>query len=281
VARYVEALDEHGQVDFKGKAKAFIRTYDFLGTILPYKNADWEKLSIFLTFLVPKLPAPTEEDLSQGILEAIDMDSYRAEARASIAIALTDEEGEIGPVPTGGTGPRTEPEMDRLSNILKDFNDLFGNIEWKDADKIGRVITEEIPAKVSTDRAYRNAVKNSDKENARIEHNKALQNAILALSSDHNELLKQFQDNESFRRWLSEAVFSVTYEGALAVKDEDQDLLQREDRVWMEGDLSRLGEFEPYEWEEGELEEGRPVRYEPGVGVVIEGQEPNKGPRAR
>ena len=33
-------------------------SYGFLASILPYTNADWEKLSIFLTFLVPKLPAP-------------------------------------------------------------------------------------------------------------------------------------------------------------------------------------------------------------------------------
>jgi hypothetical protein len=39
---------------------------------LPYTNAEWEKLSIFLNFLVPKLPAPKEEDLSKGILESIE-----------------------------------------------------------------------------------------------------------------------------------------------------------------------------------------------------------------
>ena len=77
VSLYREQLDEDGQVDFKGKAKAFLRTYGFLAAILPYANAEWERLSIFLTFLVPKLPAPIEEDLSKGILEAIDMDSYR------------------------------------------------------------------------------------------------------------------------------------------------------------------------------------------------------------
>ena len=32
-------------------------TGKFLSSILPYTNADWEKLSIFLTFLVLKLPA--------------------------------------------------------------------------------------------------------------------------------------------------------------------------------------------------------------------------------
>ena len=75
MAVYKEALDEDAQVDFKGKAKAFTRTYGFLAAILPYTDADWERLSIFLNFLVPKLPAPKEEDLSKGMLEAIDMDS--------------------------------------------------------------------------------------------------------------------------------------------------------------------------------------------------------------
>jgi type I restriction enzyme R subunit len=69
VAAYKENLDEDGQVGFKGKAKAFTRTYGFLASVLPYTNAAWEKLSIFLNFLVPKLPAPKEEDLSKGILE--------------------------------------------------------------------------------------------------------------------------------------------------------------------------------------------------------------------
>ena len=55
VAVYKDTLDEDGQVDFKGKAKAFARTYGFLASILPYSNADWEKLSTFLNFLIPKL----------------------------------------------------------------------------------------------------------------------------------------------------------------------------------------------------------------------------------
>ncbi len=64
VATYVADLDEDRQVDFKGKAKAFLRTYNFLSTVLPYGMPEWEKLSIFLNFLVPKLPAPPEDDLT-------------------------------------------------------------------------------------------------------------------------------------------------------------------------------------------------------------------------
>ena len=211
VAIYNADLDEDGQVDFKGKAKAFVRTYGFLASILPYSNADWEKLSIFLNFLIPKLPAPKEEDFSRGILEAIDMDSYRVEVKSILQIALPDKNSEIGPVPTSGGGRKPEPELDHLSNIIKAFNDQFGSIDWKDSDKIRKVISEEIPAKVRADAAYQNAIKNSDKQNARIEHDKALQRVMIELLADHTELFKQFSDNQSFKKWLSDTIFNLTY----------------------------------------------------------------------
>ena len=212
VGVYTTSLDEDGQVDFKGKAKAFVRTYSFLASILPYSIAQWELLSIFLNFLIPKLPAPKEEDLSKGILETVDMDSYRAEVGASLKIALPDQDGEVEPVPTTGGGRKPEPELDRLSNIIKDFNDQFGNIEWKDVDKIRKLIAEEIPAKVSADKAYQNAIKNSDRQNARIEHDKALERVVVDLLTDHMELFKQFSENPSFRKWLRDSNFNVTYQ---------------------------------------------------------------------
>jgi type I restriction enzyme R subunit len=212
VAVYINDLDENGQVEFKGKSKEFTRLYNFLGAILPYCNAEWEKLSIFLNFLIPKLPAPYEEDLSQGILEAIDMESYRVEVRASQRIALPDDNAEIGPVPSGlGYGP-AEPELDRLSNIIKEFNNLFGNIDWKDADKLVKDIFQEIPINVAADEVYRNAIKNSDKQNARIEHDKVLQRLINDRYSDSTQLFKQFNDNPAFRNWLLNVVFEQTYQ---------------------------------------------------------------------
>ena len=211
VAVYREQLDEDGQVDFKGKAKAFLRAYGFLSSILPYTNAAWEKLSIFLTFLVPKLPAPVEEDLSKGILEAIDTDSYRVEKQASMKIQLPDADAEIEPVPTTGGGHTAEPELDRLSNILKTFNDQFGNIPWTDADRVHKLITEDIPSRVAADTAYQNAKKNSDKQNARIEHDRALARVMTAVLKDDTEVFKQFSDNPAFKKWLTDTIFSVTY----------------------------------------------------------------------
>ena len=212
VAVYVRELDEDGQVDFKGKAKGFIRTYSFLSSILPYSNPEWEKRSIFLNFLVPKLPAPEEPDLSKGILDAIDLDSYRVEKQAMQRIMLPDEDAEIEPVPNGGSGHRAEPELDRLSNILQAFNEHFGDIRWEDADRVRQLIIETIPDRVREDTAFRNAQRNSDPQNARIEHDKALVRVMTAVMRDDTELFKQFMDNASFKRWMTDTVFDLAYE---------------------------------------------------------------------
>ncbi|NTV48115.1 MAG: type I restriction endonuclease subunit R [Geobacteraceae bacterium] len=213
---YMRTLNESQQVEFKGKAKTFVRSYGFLGAILTYGYPAWEKLSIFLNFLIPKLPAPKEDDLSKGVLDTIDMDSYRPEVKVTLSMGMDDADGEVEPAPQGGGGGGGDLDIDKLSNIIKTFNDLFGNIEWKDGDKIGKVIAEEIPQRVAQDTAYQNAAQHSDRQNARLEHDKALNRVILELLSDHTELFKQFSDNPGFKRWLTDTVFDTTYRPGVA-----------------------------------------------------------------
>lgn len=203
-------LETDDQIQFKSAAKAFVRTYGFLGSILPYGNAAWEKLSIFLNLLIPKLPSPQTDDLSEGILSAVDLDSYRNEAREAVAIKLEDEDAEIDPVPTGKVGHIVEPEMDPLSQIISEFNDMFGNIQWNDADNVQQQLLR-IPVMVSHDEKYRNAMKNSDEQEARTEGERALQQVIFSIMADNMELFKQFQDNPSFKKWLTDMVFNLTY----------------------------------------------------------------------
>ena len=161
--------------------------------MLPYTNREWEKLSILLNLLITKLPAPKEEDLSKGILEAIDMDSYRVEKKAVLKIALADSDAEIAPVPVEGGGHKREPELDRLSNILKVFNDQFGTL-FTDSDRIIRRINEDIAPKVAADQPYQNARRNTP-NTARIELDAALMRVISPLLKDDTEFYKQFVQN--------------------------------------------------------------------------------------
>ena len=66
------------------------------------------------------------------------MDSYRVEKRAMQKVMLPDEDAEIDPVPPGGAGHKADPELARLSTIIREFNDLFGGIQWEDADRVAQ-----------------------------------------------------------------------------------------------------------------------------------------------
>ena len=208
VTVYKDTLDEDQQVEFKGKAKVFCRTYDFLASVMPYTNPEWEKLSILLNLLTPKLPAPKEEDLAKGILEAIDMDSYRVEKKTVMKIALADADAEIEPVPTDTGGFKVQPELDRLSNILKTFNEHFGTL-FTDADHVAKRIRDDIAPKVAADKAYQNAKENTP-HTARMAHDQALGRVMQVLLKDDTQVYKQFVENESFRRFVGDMVYELT-----------------------------------------------------------------------
>jgi type I restriction enzyme R subunit len=201
---YLDELDtEEEQVEFKGTAKAFVRTYDFLAGILPYRNPEWLKLSIFLNFLIPKLPAPKEEDLSRGILETVDMESYRAEQQAAISIALGQHDAELAiTTPDSGGGHRADSVTRRLSEILDDFNKHFGNIAWQDRDRVAQIVTKDIPRGLADDKKYRLARDNSDEQNARIEADKAVARLMMGVVKSDTQAYSEFVNNPAFHRWV-------------------------------------------------------------------------------
>ncbi len=208
VAVYKEKLDEDQQVEFKGKAKAFCRTYDFLASVMSIANIEWEKLSILLNLLTPKLPAPKEQDLAKGILESIDMDSYRVEKKATMDVRLADKDAEIVPIPPTGGGHRPVPELDKLSHILQMFNERFSTL-FTDADRVAKRIRDDIAPQVAADPGYQNAKANTP-HTARMAHDQALGRVMQLLLKDDTQVYKQFVENESFRRFLADVVFELT-----------------------------------------------------------------------
>ena len=205
---YVE-LTEEEQVRFKGSAKSFTRLYGFLSQILPYTNAGWGKLSIFLNFLIPKLPAPEEQNLALGILEAVDMETYRTEKQATVQIALEDEDAEIDPIQAERGGGVQKPLLQLLSLILDEFNKTWGN-SFNNPDHITEII-KDMPDRVNEDEAYQNAKMHSDRQNAKIEHDAAMKRQITVMLWDNTELYRKYTEDPDFQNWLNGVIFAATY----------------------------------------------------------------------
>jgi hypothetical protein len=204
VERY-KALDEEDQVEFKSGVKSFIRTYNFLSAILPIGQIEWTKKSIFFELLIYRLPTPRDDEGINEILESIDLESYRLEKQNELNIALENEDGETSSNQAGTARP-FEPEMEPLDIIIANFNDIFGNIDWNDKDNVARQI-KELPDMVAKDERIINAIKNSDKENIKIEYENVLVDVMRAIMKDNMELFLQFTSNQQFKKWLSDSVF--------------------------------------------------------------------------
>lgn len=205
VKRYKE-LDEKDQVEFKSAVKSFIRTYNFLSAILPIGQIEWTKKSIFFELLVHRLPTPRDDTGMSEILESVDLESYRLEKQNELSIVLENKDGETSSNQVG-TARIVEPEMESLDDIIANFNDIFGNINWKDKDNVVRQI-KELPEMVVKDKRIINAIKNSDKENVKIEYENVLSDVMRAIMKDNMQLFLQFTSNIQFKKWLTDCVFT-------------------------------------------------------------------------
>ena len=132
------------------------------------------------------------------------------DGRAAQSISLAEEDAEIAPVQPTGAGGAQEPELDRLSNIIAEFNKTWGGI-FSEPDRVTEVINR-MPEQVLEDQAYLNAKMNSDRQNAQIEHDSAVRRLVTAMVRRQTELYKAYSGNPDFREWLNGEMFRATYQ---------------------------------------------------------------------
>lgn len=199
------------QLDFRTKAKQFLRVYSYLSKILDYNNHYWEQLWWFLKLLVPKLQIDKQDDLADGILEAIAMDSYRPSKQGTEKITLAAEPGYVNPIPVGVSSGTINPQLDTLENIIQAFNHRFGDIDWTDKDKVNKILTEQLPAEMKADADTINAMKYSDKQNAKIYSDKKIEEMMQQYLFSHTEIFKKFTQDKDFQRRYKEFIFDTLW----------------------------------------------------------------------
>ena len=205
---FKNGLEEEQRADFKAKVKTYVRLYIFLSQIVSFENAYLERLYIFLNHLQNKLTIDGTE-IPIDILENINMDSYRLQLEASTNIAM--EQGEdLKPIPTEMRGGLSNPEIDKLSNILQTFNDRYGT-EFEDSDKV-RQMAENIAQGVAKNEELITSIKYSDDQNARITSDKIVGDELLKHITTNFDLYKLYSDNKEFREDFSAMMFGVVKE---------------------------------------------------------------------
>ena len=195
-------LDDNDKVDFKVKAKQFVKIYGQMASIMPYEIVAWEKLFWFLKFLIPKLIVrdPNSDALDE-LLDSVDLSSYGLErVKLNYGIGLESSETELDPQnpnPRGGHG--SDEETDPLDDIIKNFNERWfqGWSATPEEQKIKFInIAESIKKHPDFEVKYRD---NPDPHNRELAFEKMLKEVMLSRRKDELELYKLFANDPAFK----------------------------------------------------------------------------------
>lgn len=206
--RFKEELDEDEQIDSKSAIKNFCRCYPYFSAIMPFESPEWERQYVFYSLLVKKLPKLKIDDYTDGLLDNVDFDKYRMVKEEERQLVLENENAEVKPVPVGQGGGLPQPEMEALSNIVKDFNELFGNIDWKNRDEVQRQINE-LPKRIASSVDFVNAVKNGDRQVAQITFNDDMVAIVAAMLEEKTEFVQTYFNNPDFQNFVNARVYQA------------------------------------------------------------------------
>lgn len=210
---FLNALDLDERIDFKIKVKSFIRTYSYLAKLLDFNNIYWEQLWWYLKYLLPKLIIEICDDLAEGILESINMDGYRPSKQQTQKIELVAEPGAVNPIPVTVGGGSSKPELDTLENIIKVFNQRFGDIDWSDKDKVNEILTQQIPDAMKADKRIMATITTSpDRQNAKISSDNKVEELMQQYLFSQTEIFKKFTTDKDFQRRYKEFIFESVWQ---------------------------------------------------------------------
>lgn len=207
-------LEKEDKIKFKSNAKAFVRTYSYLSKILDFNQPYWEMLWLFLKYLIPKIKIEQDE-FDENILNDIDMESYKIDRLGTTRITLSEEEGNVEPIPVSVGGGLSEKNYDTLQHIVSDFNKRFGNINWGEdvnSEEAEKIIFEQIPEKMKANMQVIQSIINSDKDNAKITTDENVQDIMQSLMFTHTEVYKKFTNDKDFKRRYLDFVFDMMWD---------------------------------------------------------------------
>lgn len=205
------AKSDDKKTEFYTKAKAYLRGYSFLAQILPFNDIELEKLSILLKMLITKIAPPRTEDLAKGIVNNVDLESIRIILESKKDIELEEDKGGVKPSSADGSSKK-EVELERLLNIVKAFNDKFGNIDFGTNEKITKSLVE-LKENIANNQTLKDSL--GDKQNARRLFAEIFKNKYLDFYLENSLFLEQLGDKQAeFKEKISSVIFEMICESA-------------------------------------------------------------------
>ncbi|MEV0611080.1 type I restriction endonuclease [Polymorphospora rubra] len=138
VTRFADLLNGDDEDDqetaetFRADLNDYVRKYSFLSGIVPYADAELERLYLYGRYLLNRLPRRDDGGVDIG---EVDLSHLRVEKTGEHDVSLVPE----GPTDMkgfgDGSGGAKEPEKSLLSEIIERFNEKYGT-EFTEQDVI-------------------------------------------------------------------------------------------------------------------------------------------------
>jgi type I restriction enzyme R subunit len=195
-------VEKEEQVDFRHYLNNYIRLYAFLSQVITFIDADLEKLYLFARLLIRYL-CISREELPKEIQQNIDMDSYRLQKTGNGMIKLERGKSDIEPIGPKGGHSTTLEELEPLSQIIEELNELFGT-EFTGEDKVFIMQLEE---KLIGDPALEASVRVNPPENARLTFDHVVNDRLQEMIDSNFKFYKQITDDQDFGKFLLDWLF--------------------------------------------------------------------------
>jgi type I restriction enzyme R subunit len=218
VVERARALSEPERHDFRGQLTDYARLYAFLAQILPFTDADLEKLYVFARHLRRLLPADRGE-LPREVQQNIDMESYRIQQTGSGKIALERRPGVLEPVSTKSRHGVDAEELEALSRIIAELNERFG----LNLGPEHRVTLGQMMEKLDDDAALDAAARVNTRENVRLTFDQKVEHVIQEIVDSNFDLYKRITDDRAF----GEAIKNFLFDQYLRAHRNAEELIKR------------------------------------------------------
>ncbi|EFS9254191.1 type I restriction endonuclease subunit R [Campylobacter upsaliensis] len=202
------AKSDDEKTEFYTKAKVYLREYAFLAQILPFNDIELEKLSILLKMLIAKIVPPRTEDLAKGILNNVDLNSIRIILESKKDISLSSN-GELSPAGADDSSKK-EVELERLSNIVREFNTKFGSVDFGTNEKIAKELMD-LKDDIAKEQTFRDSL--GDEQNARRLFADIFKIQYLQFFKRNKDFFTQLDNKEEFKERVSNVIYEMIDEG--------------------------------------------------------------------
>jgi type I restriction enzyme R subunit len=201
------ALEDDDQATFKDALDRFVRTYGFLAQIVSFGETKLERDYLYCRALASVLrDSSTIERLDLG--SEVELTHLRTEATFSGSLALTTDTGEIKTIFGDGTGKKSTPDIESLSQIIDVLNERFG-LDLGDADQL---LFDQFEETWAADTGLAAQAQANTIDNFRLVFDPKFMDTVIGRMDANEAIFKRILDDDDFRRVLTDFYLNRVYD---------------------------------------------------------------------